>query len=100
MDAFTGEMIREFAVGGTLEVLLYDVQWAPDGNALYLIGDSSRGQVMLRADLRGNVDVLREDPTAQLSSVRPSPDGRYLAFGRKAWDGNVWSVEGFPGPRE
>jgi Tol biopolymer transport system component len=94
-DALTGELIRDIDVDGLPGVTFNEVEWAPDGSGFYIAGESPRALSLLRVDLNGEAHVLHEDPTGIFSSVRPSPDGRHLAFEKATQDTNVWVIEGF-----
>jgi Tol biopolymer transport system component len=94
-DALTGEVIRDIDVNGLSGVTFNEVEWAPDGNGFYLAGESPRALSLLRVDLNGEAHVLHEDRTGNFSSVRPSPDGRHLAFEKATQDTNVWVIEDF-----
>lgn len=94
-DALTGEFIRDIEVDGLPGVTFNEVEWSPDGSGFYLAGESPRALSLLRVDLNGEAHVLHEDPTGHLSSVRPSPDGRHLAFEKETQDTNVWVIEDF-----
>ncbi len=72
-----------------------DVEWSPDGSALYLVGDTPRDVVLLRVDLQGQAHVLHRDRTGFFFSVTPSPDGRHLAFGKITVESNAWMIEEF-----
>jgi hypothetical protein len=50
---------------------------------------------LLHVDLHGEAHVLHEDRTGFFSSVRPSPDGRHLAFGKATVESNAWMIEKF-----
>ena len=95
LDALTGEVVRDIDVDRLPGVDFSDVEWSPDGSGLYLVGDSPRGVALVRVDLQGEAHVLHEDQTGDFFSVKPSPDGRHLAFGKKAWDSNAWMIEKF-----
>jgi dipeptidyl aminopeptidase/acylaminoacyl peptidase len=94
-DALTGEFIRDIDVDGLPGVSFTEVEWSPDGSGFYVAGESPRALSLLRVDLNGEAHVLHEDPTGHLFSVRPSPDGRHLAFEKATRDSNVWVIEGF-----
>lgn len=94
-DAFTGEILREIEMEGMLGASLVGVAWRPDGDGFYVISDFPRGMAMLHVDLRGKPQVLFEDPTGFLLLAIPSPDGRYLAFGKVTVSSNAWMIEQF-----
>jgi Tol biopolymer transport system component len=95
LDALTGELIRDIDVDGLPGMDFYYVEWSPDGSGFYVVGDSPRGAALLRVDLQGEAHVLYEDQTGDFFSVKPSPDGRHLAFGKRTKESNAWMIEKF-----
>jgi len=73
------------------------LSWSPDGKGLYYGSRSpQRSQALLYVDLKGNARVLwQHKGGGELTSVYPSPDGRYLAIERYNGDLNAWMLEGF-----
>ena len=51
--------------------------------------------VLLRVDLQGEAHVLQRDRTGFFFSVKPSPDGRHLAFGKITVEANAWMIKEF-----
>ena len=94
-DALTGEVVREIQVDVLPGLELDDIEWSPDGNGFFLAGEFPRGAAIVRVDMQGEAEVLLEDDTGSYWSVNPSPDGRYLAFGKSTLDANGWMVDGF-----
>jgi len=73
--------------------------WSADGKGLFVRSfshmDSSERR-LLYVGLDGAVRVLRRTiTTSGPVSLRPSPDGRYLAWAEDMWDSNVWMLENF-----
>jgi len=73
--------------------------WSADGKGLFVRSfghmDSSERR-LLYVGLDGAVRVLRRAiTTGGPDSLRPSPDGRYLAWAATTWDANVWMLENF-----
>ena len=95
LDALTGEVVRDIVVEGLPGVDFTDVEWSPDGSGFYLVGDSPRGVALVRVDLDGEAHVLHEDRTGDFWAVKPSPDGRHLAFGKTTPESNAWIIEKF-----
>ena len=93
--ALTGDIVRDIKVGGVPGMNFKGVEWSPDGNGFYIVGESPRGTALLRVDLQGEAHVLYEEQTGDLFAVRPSPDGRHLAFGKMTHEANVWMIEKF-----
>jgi hypothetical protein len=46
-------------------------------------------------DLDGHANLLYEQAKADLFSIKPSLDGRHLAWGEATWDSNIWRIEKF-----
>lgn len=79
----------------------FQISWASPGDALYLHAWTPRTEsLLLRADLRGNVQVL-QTVFGVLTNVKdygpmiPSPDGRHLALTLVSRPRNVWLIENF-----
>jgi formylglycine-generating enzyme required for sulfatase activity len=51
------------------------------------------GSDLLHVALDGRVDVLREMTGRWFGTPRPAPDDRFLAFGLRTVDSNVWLIE-------
>jgi hypothetical protein len=47
----------------------------------------------LRVTLDGKVNLLREEKGRWFANPVPSPDRRFLAFGVRTTDSNVWLIE-------
>jgi Tol biopolymer transport system component len=94
-DAVTGEMLREIELDGLPGMELSQAAWAADGGGLYLVGDTPRGVALVHMDLGGEATVMWEVRSGWLFELKPSPDGGWLAFGKRTPEANVWMVEGF-----
>jgi hypothetical protein len=76
-----------------------NVRWSADGNGWFLVALStedliSKGTMrpsLLRVDLKGKVEVLRQE--SDWVDPIPSPDGRHLALHGKVATRNVWMLE-------
>lgn len=75
---------------------LTTVAWAADGKSLFLASHSSRGSSIVRAPLTGEPKLLFKQPSWDIFSLAPSPDGRYLAFGPVITTANAWTIPAFP----
>jgi Tol biopolymer transport system component len=84
----TAGFIRLFDVnrGGARDIPVWgwngfqSLDWASDGNSLFVSSGSSSSADLLRIDLDGKVDVIRHQSGALPTWGIPSPDGRHLAF--------------------
>ena len=99
----TGDVQIVPLAGGTPQKLnvtpwaeLVSVAWAMDGKNLFLASYSSRGTSIVRVPLVGEPKLLFKQPSWDIFSLAPSPDGRYLAFGPVITTANAWTIASFP----
>jgi Tol biopolymer transport system component len=71
------------------------IAWAADGKSLFLASYSSRGTSIVRMPVTGGAKLLFK-PSWDISSLAPSPDGHYLAFGPVVTTANAWTIASFP----
>jgi eukaryotic-like serine/threonine-protein kinase len=71
------------------------LDWAPDGQGLFLSKPTSHGFALLYSDLRGKTRNLWEQEGSLGISALPSPDGRHIAL--RGWNvnSNIWMIENF-----
>jgi Tol biopolymer transport system component len=72
------------------------VAWAMDGKSLFLGSYSSRGTSIVMMDPAGKTKRLFKQPSWDIFSIIPSPDGHYLVFGPVIADANAWTIPSFP----
>ena len=72
------------------------IAWAADGKSLFLASYSSRGTSIVRMPVTGGPKLLFKQPSWDIFSLAPSPDGRYLAFGPVIATANAWTIASFP----
>jgi len=72
------------------------VAWSADGKSLFLGSYSSRGTAIVRMPLVGGPKLLFKQPSWDIFTLVPSPDGRYLAFGPTVGTANAWTIPNFP----
>ena len=70
--------------------------WSADGRSLFVTIQRLESSALLHVDRDGTVDVLRDQEARFFINPRPSPDGRYLAYGVITWEANVWLFERSP----
>jgi Tol biopolymer transport system component len=70
-------------------------RWSADGKSLFATAFALTGSSLFHVTLDGKYSVLYKG-AKEVEAARPSPDGRYLAFGDVVSASNVWLVEGFP----
>jgi Tol biopolymer transport system component len=72
------------------------LDWAADGNGLYVSADAVRASVLLYLDLNGNAYEVWKHPSAVRGTRGiPSRDGRRIALMGRNQDSNVWMTEKF-----
>jgi len=71
------------------------VDWASDGQGLFVSQPTSRGFALLYLDLHGKTKTLWEQEGSLGISALPSPDGRHIAI--RGWNAssNIWMLENF-----
>ena len=74
---------------------LRSVDWASDGEGLFISNSVQGGAVLLHADLKGNVHVLWKTQGGSRIPVRSSPDGHHLAIQGWTVEGNLWMMKNF-----
>jgi Tol biopolymer transport system component len=72
---------------------LNSVSWSADGKNLFATTSRREGSDLLRVTLDGKVNLLREEKGRWFANPVPSPDRRFLAFGVRTTDSNVWLIE-------
>ena len=75
---------------------LVAIAWAADGKSLFLASYSSRGTSIARTDFKGEPKLVFKQPSWDIFSLVPSPDGHYLAFGPLNSNSNAWTIAAFP----
>jgi DNA-binding winged helix-turn-helix (wHTH) protein/Tol biopolymer transport system component len=94
-----GQPSKEIAVKGWDN--LQSVDWAADGNALFVSGATPQGSALLHVNLQGDARVLWQrkggvEPWFALAPwAVPSPDGRHLAIYDWSLSANMWMMEDF-----
>jgi Tol biopolymer transport system component len=74
---------------------LSTMAWSADSKSLFITTFALTGSALLNVSLDGKFHVLYGG-AKDVEGARPSPDGRYLAFGDVTSASNVWLVEGLP----
>jgi hypothetical protein len=101
-----GQHSREISVRGSQRI--QSIDWAVDGQRLFVSSATAHGSALLQVDLDGNAHVLWEQrgnrvplsmPTGLIPQSAPlgvpSPDGRHLAIYGWSLSGNIWMIENF-----
>jgi len=84
---------RDIPLKGITE--LSTLSWAADGKSFFATTFALTGSSLFHVTLDGKYRVLYKG-AKEVEGAKPSPDGRYLAFGDVVSASNVWLVEGFP----
>jgi Tol biopolymer transport system component len=71
------------------------IEWATDGQAIFIPIISAGGANLLQVNLRGDVHLIRENFGGDYTAGVPSPDGRHLAIESTADNKNIWMMENF-----
>ncbi len=74
---------------------LSTLSWSADGKSFFATTFALTGSSLFHVTLDGKYRLLYKG-AKEVEGARPSPDGRYLAFGDVVSASNVWLVEGFP----
>ena len=72
---------------------LNSISWSTDGRDLFISTFKREGSDLLHIGLDGKIDVLSQLTGRWFGTARPSPDDRFLAFGLRTVDSNVWLIE-------
>jgi serine/threonine protein kinase len=88
-----GEVLKEIRLKGWSN--LQDVEWAADGEGLFVANQVAEGIVLLHVDLLGNAHMFGQPRGFETRYSRPSPDGRHLALGSRTVTRNIWMIENF-----
>jgi hypothetical protein len=93
--------VRELTTNVTRDIPLKDLtelstlSWSADGKSFFATTFAVTGSTLYHVTNEGKYSVLYKG-AKEVEGARPSPDGRYLAFGDVQSASNVWVVEGFP----
>jgi Tol biopolymer transport system component len=83
--------VRQIPLSGWTN--LSSVSWSADGRDFYVTTFKREGSSLLHVTHDGKVDVLTELTGRWFGTPQPSPDDRFLAFGLRTVDSNVWLIE-------
>lgn len=93
--------IRNLKANTTLDIPLKGLSelstlsWSADARSFYATTFGLWGSSLFRVTLNGRYQLLYKG-AKEIEGARPSPDGRYLAFGDVVSASNVWLVQGLP----
>jgi eukaryotic-like serine/threonine-protein kinase len=100
-----GQRSREISIRGGQRI--QSIDWAVDGQRLFVSSATAQGSALLQVDLDGHAHVLWEQrgnnvPLSQTGLGQasapagvPSPDGRHLAIYGWSLSANIWMIENF-----
>ena len=89
----TMSVTRDVPLEGLRE--LSTLSWSADGKSFFATSFAVTGSTLYHVTHEGRYSVLYRG-AKEVEGARPSPDGRYLAFGDVQSASNVWVLEGFP----
>jgi Tol biopolymer transport system component len=93
--------VRELGKSTTRDILLPgwvelgSIAWSADGESLFVTNFAPAGSSLLHVTLDGRRRVLYT-AAKEMEAPKPSPNGRFLAFGEVVSASNVWLIEGLP----
>jgi eukaryotic-like serine/threonine-protein kinase len=74
---------------------IWSLGWDAEGKGVF-VAAQARSYFLARIDLDGKGHMLLDSGRSQwLSSPKPSPDGRYLAYSQQTFESNAWLLENF-----
>ncbi len=74
----------------------HTVAWEADGKGFFVSTFLPESFNLLHVTARGKAQVLESNPqTLYMNRLRPSPDGKYLAFEGEMADSNVWLLKDY-----
>ena len=74
--------------------IVEDPTWTADGNSIFAVINSSR-MYIANIGLDGKTSVVLDGIHSWAWSLRPSPDGKQLAYWQRVDQSNVWLLENF-----
>jgi serine/threonine protein kinase len=94
--------IVTIATGKTDEIQLkqkyylrWGIAWSANGKTLFASGESDAGNALVSIDSSGGLNVLKLERPGWHLGLRASPDGRYLAFSKRAFRSDLVLLENF-----
>jgi eukaryotic-like serine/threonine-protein kinase len=72
---------------------LQDVAWTGDSKGLVVTTLMPGSYNLVHVAMSGKSQLMWSNPMKHMSRPRPSPDGKYVAFGAQTNDSNVWLLE-------
>jgi eukaryotic-like serine/threonine-protein kinase len=88
-----GSVLQEIKVAGWANSA--PIHWTRNGKALYVPLTTGAGSQLLRVDLRGKIQLVRNNFGGDYTYGIPSPDQRRLAIQSTADSRNIWLMENF-----
>ena len=74
---------------------LQQAAWSADGQRLFVSSFPNEAGYLFEMDLNGQNHVLQENPYAWIGALRPSPDGKHIAYVFIVSESNVTLLEHF-----
>jgi Tol biopolymer transport system component len=91
----SGNLVEEIVLQGLPGATLDEIAWPASVRGFFFIADSPRGEMLGFVESTGEAHVFSQAQSGGFDDLKPSPDGRWLAYGRSTVDSNVWTIENF-----
>jgi Tol biopolymer transport system component len=73
----------------------FGLAWTPDQRSLFAVGQAGMEFLLMRVDLSGKTQILRNTKHHFMTNPPVFPDGKYLTFSQQSSDSNVFLLEEF-----
>ena len=90
-----GNLVEEIVLNGLPGATLESIAWPAAGPGFYFDADSPRGDLLGFVEPTGDAHVWLQVQSESFDDLRPSPDGRRLAYRMNTTDSNVWMIDDF-----
>lgn len=90
-----GKLVEEISLQGLPGATLDEIAWSASGRGFFAILDSPRGEILAFVEPTGRTHMFEQAQSGGFEDLRPSPDGRHLAYSRFTVDRNVWTIDEF-----
>ncbi len=91
----SGNLVEEIILQGLPGATLDEIAWSANGRGFFFIADSARGEILGFVEPTGRAHAFSQAQSGGFGYLKPSPDGRWLAFARSTVDSNVWTIDNF-----
>jgi len=91
----SGNLVEEIVLQGLPGNSITETAWPVSGRGFFFITTSARGAILGFLEPTGEAHVYLSEQSWNFDRLRPSPDGRFLAYERTTVDSNVWVIDNF-----